>query len=60
MRYDEEQFDDPQDVILGYETDLRAVGINRTVDPAKVDDTPWFEHHDTEGIALADDVEVRP
>lgn len=63
IRYDEEQFDQPQDVIPGYERDIRAVGTNRTVDPAKVDDTPWHEYFADEHLAdieLPDDVQVRP
>lgn len=50
----------PVDVIPGYETDLSAVGINRQVDPDKVDDRPWHELHDTTGLVLDDRVQVRP
>ena len=56
----DELYESPVDVIPGYETDLSAVGTNRVADPEAVDDTPWFEFHDTEGIELTDDVEVRP
>ena len=63
IRYNEEQFDSPQDVIPGYETDLRAVGTNRTADPDTLDDTPWYEHFPKEHVQtvdLPDDAEVRP
>lgn len=40
-----------QEIVPGYETDLGAVGENRTVDPETVDDRPWYEVH---GLTEAD------
>lgn len=34
-----------EDLVPGYETDLSAVGTNRTADPEAVDDRPWYEVH---------------
>lgn len=34
-----------QELVPDYETDLGAVGENRTVDPEAVDDRPWYEVH---------------
>lgn len=34
-----------QALVPGYESDLSAVGTNRTVDPDAVDDRPWHEVH---------------
>lgn len=34
-----------EELVPGYETDLSAVGTNRTVDPEAVDDRPWYEVH---------------
>ena len=53
-----EEYDSPVDAIPGYETDLSAVGTNRRVDPAAVDDTPWDEVHDPAGVELPVVLEV--
>lgn len=53
-----EEYDSPVDAIPGYETDLSAVGTNRRVDPAAVDDTPWHEVHDPTGVELPAALEV--
>lgn len=53
----------PEDVIPGYETDINAVGENRTVDVAAIDDRPWYEFFPAEiyeAVELPDDVVVRP
>jgi hypothetical protein len=34
-----------QELVPGYETDLSAVGTNRTVDPELEDNRPWYEVH---------------
>ena len=34
-----------QALVPGYETDLNAVGENRTVAPEAEDDRPWYEVH---------------
>jgi hypothetical protein len=45
-------------LVPGYETDLDAVGTNRTVDPELVDDRPWYEVH---GLTLEEaEEEVLP
>ena len=48
----------PVDAIPGYETDLSAIGTNRSVDPAAVDDRPWYEVHGltvTQALRLLDE-----
>ena len=35
----------PTHLVPGYETDLDAVGTNRTVVPALLDERPWQEVH---------------
>lgn len=63
IRHGEKQFDQPQDVLPGYETDLRAVGTNRTVDENAIDNTPWYEFFPQEHVQtveLPDDVLVTP
>lgn len=63
MVYDGDEFEQPQDVIPGYETDLAAIGTNRQVDHDKIDNTPWhelFPKEHVDAVDLPDDVEVRP
>lgn len=40
-----DEFPDPTEVVPGYETDLRAVGTNRTVEPGREDEVDWTEVH---------------
>lgn len=60
---EEEEELGPAEVIPGYETDLSAVGTDRRVDPAAVDDRPWYEFFEPEiyeTVELPDDVVIRP
>jgi len=63
MHYDGDEFEQPQDVIPGYETDMRAVGVNRVVADDALDEVPWYEYFPDEHVVtveLPEDAQVRP
>ena len=58
-----EEYDSPVDAIPGYETDLSAVGTNRRVDIAAVDERPWYElfpAEDVDQLELPADAVIKP